>query len=150
MTSFKLVGLKLPGKTTNENGQSGRDCGSLWQRFETENIAQQIPHKLSEDVYAVYCDYDSDENGTFSYFIGCKVDDTLTTPPHLDVLDIPEQFYHIELAKGKMTGCLTDAWKRIWQSEIPRKFGYDFEIYSEKSRDWNDAEVDIYISVNTP
>src|SRR5690606_42088709 len=119
MTSFKLVGLKLPGKTTNENGQSGRDCGSLWQRFETENIAQQIPHKLSEDVYAVYFDYDSDENGTFSYFTGCKVDDTLTTPQHLDVLDIHEQLYHNELAECTKTGCLTHDRLRIWYSDIP-------------------------------
>src|SRR5690349_14738453 len=32
---FLLMGLKLNNKTTNENGQSGIDCGNLWQKFET-------------------------------------------------------------------------------------------------------------------
>jgi len=26
---FKLVGLKLNGKTTNQNNQSGKDCGNF-------------------------------------------------------------------------------------------------------------------------
>jgi predicted transcriptional regulator YdeE len=35
ISGFKLVGLKLDKKTTNENGQSNFDCGNLWQKFET-------------------------------------------------------------------------------------------------------------------
>lgn len=37
-TKFKLIGLKLDHKTTNEGGQSGIDCGNLWQKFEKENF----------------------------------------------------------------------------------------------------------------
>lgn len=40
---FKLVGLKLKGKTTNQNNQSGKDCGYLWQKFQTEKIFERIP-----------------------------------------------------------------------------------------------------------
>jgi|GEM_PF-3405551 len=29
-STFKLVGLKLEGKTSNENNQSSKDCGDLW------------------------------------------------------------------------------------------------------------------------
>jgi len=34
LVAFKLIGLKLEGKTTNRGGQSSRDCGNLWQTFE--------------------------------------------------------------------------------------------------------------------
>ncbi|GGG65795.1 GyrI-like domain-containing protein [Epilithonimonas arachidiradicis] len=148
MEEFKLVGVKLKGKTKNENGQSGIDCGKLWQNFEDSKISQRIPNKTSDALYAVYYDYESDENGLFSYFIGQKVKKDTTTPEDLDEIIIPEQNYHQELAKGQMTGCISDAWERIWSSDLPRKFGYDFEIYDERSQDWENAEIDIFISVN--
>jgi predicted transcriptional regulator YdeE len=148
MKSFKLIGLKLNGKTKNENGQSGKDCGELWQHFETNKIAEHIPNKISDEIYAVYYDYESDENGVFSYFIGCKVEENTEKPESLDEIIIPEQKYFKETAKGQMTGCITDAWKRIWSSNINRKFGFDFEIYDERSQNWDNAEIDIFLSVN--
>lgn len=144
---FKLIGLRLGRKTTNENGLSSKECGALWQRFETENTTARIPGKLSSDIYAVYYDYDSDETGYFSYFIGCKVGLDTAAPVGLQELYIPRQYYHIETAKGKMTACMTEAWKRIWNSDIPRKFGYDYEVYDERSRNWDNAEIDIYLSI---
>lgn len=148
MESFKLIGLRLNGKTKNENGQSGKDCGKLWQHFEENKVIEQIPNKIADEVYAVYYDYESDENGLFSYFIGCKVDDNAEKPENLDELLIPEQHYHKETAKGRMTDCITDAWKNIWSSGINRKFGFDFEVYGERSRNWDNAAVDIFLSVN--
>ena len=72
-SEFKLIGLKLDNKTTNEGGQSSIECGNLWQKFETENFAERIPDKLSDEVYAVYFDYEGDYTKPYSYFIGCKV-----------------------------------------------------------------------------
>lgn len=146
-SEFKLIGLKLDGKTTNEDNQSSKDCGELWQTFESDKIFERIPNKLSNDIYAVYYDYEKDETTPFSYFIGCKVDKHTSAPQNLQELMIPYQQYTKFTAKGVMTGCLTDKWKEIWHSEINRKFGYDFEVYDERSRDWSNAEVDIFISI---
>jgi predicted transcriptional regulator YdeE len=146
--NFRLVGLKLENKTTNENGQAGIDCGNLWQRFETERIAELIPNKLNNTIYAVYYNYEKDETKPYSYFIGCKVDETTEISKGLSELLIPSQDYVKFIAKGIMTGCIADAWKKIWASKIDRKFGFDFEIYDERSQDWNNAELDIFISVN--
>lgn len=147
LEKIRLIGLKLQGKTTNQNGQSSKDCGNLWQRFEQEKIFEQIPDKLSNKVYAVYYDYDGDENQPFSYFIGCEVSDK-TVLQGLDSLDIPSQAYIKTVAKGVMPGCITEAWKKVWGSKLPRKFGFDFETYDERSSDWNNAEVDIFVSVS--
>ena len=77
---FKLVGIKLYSKTTNQNLQSSKDCGELWKKFETDKIFDVIPDKLSNEVYAVYFGYEKDETAPFLYFIGCKVEKNSKTP----------------------------------------------------------------------
>ena len=47
-----------------------------------------------------------------------------------------------------MPGCVIDAWKGVWISNIPRSYKMDFEIYDERSQDWSNAEVEIYLSIN--
>lgn len=144
---FILVGLKLPYKTTNRNHQADTDCGLLWQQFEQNKIAECISEKLSDEIFAVYFDYEKDETTPFSYFIGCRIAPNYATPENMDRLEIPAQQYEKFTAKGQMTGCITEVWKSIWNSGIKRQFGFDFEVYDERSRDWNKAEVDVYVSV---
>ncbi len=143
----KLVGIALKTKTTNENGQSAVDCGNLWQTFEKENYGSRIKDKLSEDVFAVYYNYDGDHTLPFFYFIGCKVPADAAVPEGMDSINIQEGNYQKFTAKGKMTGCITDKWKEIWSEPISRAYKTDFEVYNDKSSNWNDAEVDIFISV---
>ena len=147
-TEFKLIGLKLGGKTTNDNGQSGIDCGNLWQKFERENFAERIPGKLSDEIYAVYFDYEGDYTKPFSYFIGCKVKNDTQTPQGMTNLIIPAGSFTKVIAKGKMPDCVANSWKDIWNSEIERTYKYDFEIYDERSKDWSNAEVEIFVSNN--
>ncbi|MBA4745673.1 MAG: effector binding domain-containing protein [Muricauda sp.] len=144
---FRLVGLRLEQKTSNKNNQSNLDCGNLWQKFEKENIIDLIPNRLGNEIYAVYFDYEKDEAAPFSYFIGCRVDDNVETPKNLNSLKIPSQKYQKVTARGVMTGCIIDAWNKIWNADIERKFGFDFEVYDERSENWDDAVVDIYVSI---
>jgi len=47
-----------------------------------------------------------------------------------------------------MPNCIGNAWREIWENTTRnRAYAYDFEIYSEKAADWNNAEVDIFLSV---
>ena len=46
-----------------------------------------------------------------------------------------------------MPACITDAWKSIWSSDLKREFEYDFEVYDDRSQDWSNTEVDIFVSV---
>lgn len=145
--SFKLIGLKLQHKTTNQNGQSGKDCGSHWQQFEAGNYTARIPGKLNEEVVAVYYDYEGDHTQPYAYFIGCKVAPGTPVPQGMDSIEIPAGSYTNLVAKGIMPDCVADAWRHIWDTYTNRAYGYDFEIYDERSRDWNNATVDIFISV---
>lgn len=145
---FKLIGLALGKKTTNDGGQSNADCGSLWQKFEAEKIRDQIPDKSDDEIYALYFDYEGDHTKPFSYFIGCKVKDSTRTPEGMVGVIIPKQNYIKVIARGELPYCIADSWKEIWNSNIDRAYGYDFEIYDERSKDWSDARVDIFISTH--
>ena len=148
LEAFTLIGLALPTKTTNENGQAAIDCGSMWQKFETGNYAGKIPGKISNEIVAVYHDYEGDYTKPYSYFIGCKVNGTGEVPTGMDSLVIPKAVYQKFVAKGTIPACIANTWKEIWQAgkNINRAYLADFEIYDERSMDWNNAEVDFFIS----
>lgn len=147
LEEIKLIGLALPSKTTNRNGQSNIDCGNLWQRFKKEGYYAKIPGKSGDEVYAVYHDYEGDHMQPFAYFIGCPVAKGTEVPEGMDSLTIPAGSYRKAVAKGVMPDCIANAWKEIWDADIERAFRADIEIYGKRSQDWNDAEVDILISV---
>ena len=147
VSEFKLIGIKLDKKTTNADRQSNIDCGILWQKFESENFINRISNKISNGIYAVYFNYEADYTKPFSYFIGCKVKTDTDIPNDMTSLLIPEDDYFKLIAKGKMPDCVANSWKEIWSSKIDRAYKYDFEIYDERSKDWSNAEVDIYVSL---
>ena len=147
LEEIKLIGLALGTKTTNEMGQSNTDCGNLWQKFENENYANRIPDKLSDEILAVYHRYEGDHTQPFSYFIGCKVKAGTKVPEGMDSLIISKALYEKINANGKMPDCVANTWKGIWNSNMPRAYKADFEVYDEKSKDWSKAEVEIFISI---
>jgi len=147
LEEIKLVGISLKGKTNNINGQSSIDCGNLWQEFEKGNYEQLIPNKLTDEILAVYHQYEGDYTKPFSYFIGCKVKSDTPVPPGLDTLIIAHGTFHKIDAKGKMPDCIVNAWKEVWDSKIPRSYEMDFEVYDERSKDWSNATVELYLSI---
>ena len=144
---FKLIGLKLPHKTSNERGQSAIDCAQLWKRFSDENIRQRIPEKISDDIYAVYFAYEGDHTKPFAFFVGCKVKMDTRTPEGLDGLFVPAETCQRVLVKGKLPEAIASAWEEIWRSAIARAYKYDFEVYGEGSKDWKNGTVEIYLSL---
>lgn len=150
LKSFRLAGLKLQNKTTNQNAQAAIDCGNLWQRFIAEKILDAIPDKVSNTIFAVYFDYEKDETAPYSYFIGCEVDADTELPTGLSEIEIPVQKYVKIPVRGVMPDCIATAWRKIWASKMDRRFGYDFEVYDDRSANWSNAEIDIFVSVNEP
>ncbi len=120
---------------------------SAWQKFEFGKFFDRIPRKLSNEVLAVYHDYEGDHKDAFSYFIGCKVKDDTKVPEGLRLLVVPGGAYKKIMAKGVIPDCISNTWKGIWEADLARDFRPDFEVYDDRSRDWNNAEVDIYVSV---
>jgi predicted transcriptional regulator YdeE len=144
---IKLIGLSLSRKTSNQMGQSKIDCGNLWRKFENENYVARIPSKLSNEIIAVYHEYEGDNTQPFSYFIGCKVNAEMKIPEGMHSVVISKGIYQKISSCGKMPDCIANTWKEIWTSDIPRAYRADFEVYDERSKDWNKAEIDVFISI---
>ena len=147
LDEITVVGLALNSTTTNENGRSGIDCGNLWQKFSLEKYADLIPNKLNEDILAIYHSYEGNHNTSFSYFIGCTVSAGTAAPDGMDQLIVPKGKYQKFIAAGEIPTCITGTWNKIWNSNIGRAYKADFEVYDERTKDWKNAVVDIFISV---
>jgi predicted transcriptional regulator YdeE len=144
--SFNIIGISV--RTTNENGKSSQDIGTLWERFYKENAASKILGKINEEIYSVYTDYESDYKGSYTTIIGCKVNSLNNIPGGMTGKEIVEGNYKVYTAKGKIPDAVVNQWMEIWNdSDLNRAYTSDFEVYGEKSQDPANAEVDIYIAV---
>ena len=147
MENFKIIGISV--QTTNQNNQAATDLGQLWGRFYQEEISKQISNKESDDIYAVYTDYESDYTGSYTAIIGHRVSALYIIPDGLTGLEVKNEKLLRYIAKGEMPNAVVETWKEIWANDIAlyRTYHADFEVYGEKSQQGGDSEVEIYIGV---
>jgi len=147
MENFKIIGISV--QTTNQNDQAATDLGQLWSRFYQEEISKQIPSKQSDDVYAIYTDYESDYTGSYTAIIGHRVSALDIIPNGLTGREIKNEKLLRYIAKGEMPNAVVESWQEIWANDIAlyRTYHADFEVYGEKSQQGGDSEVEIYIGV---
>jgi predicted transcriptional regulator YdeE len=145
--SFKIIGIEV--QTTNEKGKGAEDIGALWGKFFSENIAGKIPNKVSEEIYAIYTDYESDFTGKYTTVIGQKVTTFSSIPEGCVGREFQAGNYQKFLAKGAMPNAIVEVWKEIWKNDknLKRKYTADFEVYGEKSQQGDNSEVAIYIAL---
>ncbi|CAM1339859.1 MULTISPECIES: GyrI-like domain-containing protein [Tenacibaculum] len=144
---FYIVGISV--RTTNENQQAAKDIPALWQRFMSENIAEQIPNKFSNEVYAVYTDYESDYTNPYTTIIGCRVNEIGNISEGLVSKRIEAPKYKKYVVKGDLANNIVyNKWLEIWDEEINRAYTSDYEIYGAMASDSTNAEVEIFIGVN--
>jgi len=145
---FHVIGISV--RTTNENGQSAKDIESLWGKFWGEKIQTQIPNKVSDDIYAVYTDYETDFTRPYTTIIGLAVSSLENIPAGFIGLTIESTTYQKFVSKGKMPEAVFNTWLEIWQNQslnFKRAYKADFTIHGKKYYDGNNAEVETFISV---
>jgi predicted transcriptional regulator YdeE len=144
--AFHIIGIFV--RTTNVNNKALKDIGDLFGNFIGQNIGGKIPNKISEDIYCVYTDYESDYNGPYTTIIGCKVSSLDDIPAGLMGKSIPESKYEVYKSTGKLSISLAKTWEGIWNADLNRRYSADFDIYGDKARDYENAEVDTYVAIN--
>ena len=56
--------------------------------------------------------------------------------------------YSLRTAKGNiLQGMVFNEWLQIWNSDLPRIFTADFEVYGAKAQNPEAAEVDIFVAI---
>jgi predicted transcriptional regulator YdeE len=147
ITSFNIVGIAV--RTSNQNGQSAVDIPQLWDRLLSENIKAQIPGRVNNTVYALYTDYEGDYTQPYTTVLGYRVEQVINTPPEFTAKTIDAGPYLSFTASGKLEdGIVFAQWQKIWNTDLPRAYTADFEIYNERAFHSNNAEVKILIAVN--
>ena len=144
--AFSVIGISV--RTTNENGQSGLDIPALWGQFMEQGILDKIPDIADHNLYCIYTDYEKDHTRPYTTLLGCRVTSLDNIPDGMTGKTFAEGPYTSFLAKGNLQeGVVFDTWQQIWNSDIPRAFTADFEVYGEKAQNPADAEVEIFIAV---
>jgi predicted transcriptional regulator YdeE len=144
---FYVIGIVV--RTSNRNGQSQKDIGNLWQRFYSEQVIDRIPDKVSNDVYCIYTDYESDANGDYTTMLGCKVCSLNNVPKGMSGIVIPEAAYRLYRSIGKLPDSVLGTWMHIWEAQVQRKYAADFDVYGAAAQNADNAEVETYLSVRS-
>lgn len=146
LEQFQIIGISV--RTTNENEQAMKDIPALWNKFMTEHILQKIPNKIDDTIYCVYTHYEKDHTKPYTTILGCKVKNLDEIPEGMTGKTIYPAKYELFTAKGNLQqGAVYHEWLKIWNTNMPRTFVSDFEVYGNKAQNFENAEVDIYVGV---
>jgi predicted transcriptional regulator YdeE len=155
-SEIKLVGLTARTNNKNEMNPETSKIGELVGRFWSQNIAGQISNRKNPGVtLSVYTEYDSNEHGDYTYFIGEEVDSFDNIPKGFKKLIIPAGKYQkFTTSSGKMPEIVINAWQQIWKMSSEdfggeRAYVADFEIYDQRASDPDHASLDIYIGIKS-
>jgi len=145
---FYIVGISV--RTTNQNSQAAIEIEALWVRFWGEDIQNKISNKTSDEIYAVYTDYESDFTGYYTTIIGMPVDSLKNIPDGFVGITIETDKYEKFVSKGKMPETVVKTWLEIWADEdlnSRRAYNADFTAHGKKYYNGDSAEVETFISV---
>lgn len=151
---IKLVGITARTSNQLEMNPETAQISATMQKFFMEGLQSKIANRIEPGrVFAVYTNYESDEHGEYTYFLGQEVSSFEGQSKEFNNLTIPAQTYvKFTSNAGPMPGVVIDMWQNIWKmnsSDLGGKRAYiaDFEIYDKRSADLQRAVLDIYIGI---
>lgn len=141
--ALHVVGIAL----RTHNGEAFETIPPHWAAFSQSQLADRLPHRLSDDVYAVYTHFENagvDNSGFYTLVIGHEV------PGHMAELP-PEGLTHVvapaslravfPVEKGRFD-LVGAQWQAIWaMRDLQKTTLADYERYQP------DGSIDIHIGV---
>lgn len=160
-TITALPEIKLVGITTRTNNKEAmaddpniNKIASTVEKYMQNQIANKISNRKNPGTtFCVYTNYESDEHGQYTYFIGEEVTSFESLDQGFEMLTIPAQNYAKLISNpGPMPAVCIDMWQNIWIMNAAdlggqRAYIADFEVYDERSRDPKRTVLDIYIGI---
>lgn len=154
LPEFKLIGLTVRTNNKNETDPKISKIGQLAGRFWQDALANQISNRKNPGTtFSVYTDYESDEHGDYTYFIGEEVSSLKNVPTGFVTLAVPAfKYKKFTTAAGKMPEVVINAWQHIWKmspKDLGGKRAYqaDFEVYDERAANPSSTSLDIYVGI---
>lgn len=151
---FKLIGLTARTNNKNEKNPDTAKISQLMSQYWGKNLASQIPNRTNPGVtFSVYTDYEANEHGDYTYFLGEQVSSFENITSSMQRLIIPAAKYQkFTTTSGKMPEVVINAWQEIWKMSVndfggERAYSADFEVYDQRASDPANASLDIYIGI---
>lgn len=151
-TEFYLIGIET--RTDNQSEVTGQgEIPKMWQRVFQEGVQAKIQNLSGQEMYAVYSNYESDENGKYDYFVGYKVKDLNAIPAGLVGKKVLSGKYkEFETARGPIYKVIGELWMKIWKMTVQdfggkRAFKTDYEVYGAEAADPNQAVVKVFLGI---
>ncbi|MDX2346990.1 MAG: effector binding domain-containing protein [Legionella sp.] len=153
---LNLIGLKIRTNNRDEMNPETSKIAMLAGQYWGEQVANAFKGRIHPGVtYAAYTEYDSDEHGEYTYFIGEAVDGGEAQDlSQFKSLIIPQSTYQkFTTESGQMPDIVIASWQDIWgmgeaDFEGKRSYVADFEVYDERAHNPNQMALDIYIGIN--
>lgn len=148
----KVIGITVRTKNSLEMNGNG-SIPVLWGRFFSENLMEKILSKINHSILAIYSNYESDENGEYSFILGVEVSDITEVPEGMISFIIPASNYLVfTTPKGPIKEGVLNIWGYLWSewkksSTEKRSYTVDFEVYDERGMDFQNGIVDIFLAV---
>ncbi len=131
------------------NSKAFDDIPAHWGAFFGQQVLAQIPHKISDELYAVYSGFDHIPQNAddiyslgYTFIIGVAVFSTagLSVPLVSTVIQPTRRaVFAVQPAQPDQVGV---QWQKIWQmQDLPRIFAPDYEHYAA------DGSINILVSV---
>ncbi len=150
-----LIGTTVRTNNNNEMNPENAKIGEHFHSYFNNKLADEFKDRCYPNVtYSVYTEFESDENGNYTHFIGEAVRSLEEQDlSKFNKLVIPASKYKkFTTASGKIPYIVLDAWQQIWKlnsSNFGGKRTYiaDFEIYDQRAYNPDSAVVDIFIGI---
>lgn len=150
-SAFDVIGITV--RCSTQEAIRNNTIGKLWQRFFEDQIFTKIPNKIDTTLLALYYDFESDKSGEYTTLIGVRVSSIKEVPAGMVAKHVPADNREVFLTEqGPMGQVVFGTWQKIWQLEdagkLKHSYTVDYELYDERSRDLQNAQVEIHVGVN--
>ncbi len=109
------------------------------------NLLEQIPNKISSDIYAIYTNFEHqglNNAGVYSCVLGASVSHLEQIPDGLMTVQLPVSSYEIIPVPHGRPDLVGQVWQQIWQQDTTKRtFLADFEVYKP------DGSINIWLGV---
>lgn len=131
--------MRVIGLSSRVSNEQFQDIVALWDQFYSKDIKNMINDRVSDDVIAVYTDYEGDYKAPYKLLIGYEVSNECSCPQGLDETQF-DNGHTVYTVKGPLPDVVIEQWKAVWNdTSQKRAYVADYDRYK------TDGSVDIHV-----
>lgn len=134
-------------RTSNNDSDMTKIIGGAWKRFFENGVYESINNKKNGNTIGLYTNYENEVYGNYDLMICCEILGEREISNEINVKRISKGKYAKFSVRGDAQKAVAQCWTEIWSMNLDRKYSFDFEEY-KVANGMEDAEIDIYISIN--